>query len=427
MNKVLYLLGCFQKGIYLKSKWYFDILAIHKIGYESEYIKVTKDGIIVMVDGEEHLLSTDNKKGLLDIKDKITLNAGDLPNVDAKIETSVGLFIANTVKLVYPFGGVIKYKNHQFTDKTIEKELPHLIKDGSIPLPAYRDKYVNATTFISLLSRIVTYSTTVKMMTPPDDMAEFKENLKQSYDTKYGPKWVKDQNKAIEFINELKAHDDEYLKDDPGYKKILSGKITNNSRPRLYASFGVESGFDKLGEDNTFIMNSLEEGYPKNKEELTAMFNSSRSGSYDRGSETQKAGSLAKNTLRPTASIKIVEGDCGTTRGKKTLITEHNYVRYNNSYIIVKGKTLLIEDMSKYVGKTISLRSPAYCLQPGENFCTRCLTENMKDYKSSIPLLATNTTGKLLNAKMKSMHKASKKTIKIKYSDYVRYYDSKSK
>lgn len=427
MNKVEYLLYMYQQGLYLRSKWYFDLLGIHAVGYDSEYIKVTERGIIVKAKEDEFLLSEDPKEPLFTIFDKIDLVANDLPNLDVNITTSVGIFIANILKLVYPFEGVIPYKNKAFSDSEIEAELPLLLKSGDIPLSGYRDKFVNATTLISLLSRLVTYSTTVKMMTPPDDMSEFKEDLKKKYDEKYGVEWIKDQNLAIQFINDLKKHDDEYIKDDPGYGKILSGKITNNSRPRLFSAFGVESGFDKLGEDSEFIMNSLTDKYPKDVRQLAYMFNSSRSGSYDRGSETQKAGSLAKNTLRPTASIQVIEGDCGTVTGKITIITKHNYKRYNNSFIIEKGKTVLVTDMKDYIGKTIELRSPTRCLQPGENCCTMCLTENMKDYKTFIPLAATNTTGKLLNAKMKSMHKASKKTIKIKYSDYVRYYDSNSK
>jgi hypothetical protein len=59
-------------------------------------------------------------------------------------------------------------------------------------------------------------------------------------------------NKAFSFVNELKAFDKKYIEKDPSYGKILSGKIVNNSRPRMYMSFGVESGFDNTGKDSTF-------------------------------------------------------------------------------------------------------------------------------------------------------------------------------
>ena len=56
---------------------------------------------------------------------------------------------------------------------------------------------------------------------------------------------------------------------------MLSGKILNNSRPRKFIAFGVENGFGN-NDKPTFVLNSLMEGYPKSKKELTAMFNSAK-------------------------------------------------------------------------------------------------------------------------------------------------------
>lgn len=424
MNLAEYMKYIYKSGIYINAKLYFDMIAMHDIGYKSEYIVVKDTGVYAIVDGEEHLMNSDPKEPLLTIRDKFVVRPGDLPNLDKEYTTSVGIYIANVIKLVYPFRDSVPYINGVFGDKYIESLLPELLRSKKVSLQEYKVKHPEATSLISTFSKLVTHAATMKALTPPPDMEEFKTNLAKEYDEKFGKDWKNDQNTAIQFINELKKHDNDYIKDDPSYGKVLSGKVTNNSRPRLFAAFGVESGFDKLGENSKFIMNSLTDGYPKDPESLVFMFNSSRSGSLDRGYETQEAGTLTKDTLRPSASLQIVETDCGTTVGKVTYISKHNYKRFNNAYMLVNGKTIHVNDMSPYIDKYVILRSPNMCKQPGENFCTMCMTENMKNYKDSIPLQGISTTGSLLNAKMKSMHKANKKTIVIKYSDHVRYYDS---
>ena len=48
------------------------------------------------------------------------------------------------------------------------------------------------------------------------------------------------------------------------------------------------------------------------------------------------------------------------------------------------------------------------------------LAENMMDYKEGLPLLMIEGGGIVLNAKMKSMHKATKKTIKFNILNVLR-------
>ena len=419
MNLKEYILKVIELKLYTNIKWFFSLFAIHKDGYEDNYIAIKNNNYYLKVDGELYMFNKPITEPVLSITDKVKMLKGEINNLDEDIETSLGLLLINIIRLADPFKGKVKYINKMFTDKDIEKRLPDMLKNKTITIDEYLT-YTDSASFILPLANLFTYSSTIKTITPPPNMKQEKERITKEFDSKYGKDWVNDASKAIEFTNKLKEVDQEYLKDDPSYGKILSGKVTNNSRPRLYGAFGVEYGFDKSGTKFKFIPESLQDGYPKDKEKLTALFNSARAASYGRGKETQQGGSLAKDMLRPTSSLRIKTGDCGTTRGKKTLVTEHNHKRYTGSYLLDKGKTSIIEDTEKLIGKTVVIRSPQYCIEEGDNFCQYCLNETMRNYEDGLPLLMLEVAGAVLNSSMKAMHKASKETMKFDISRVIR-------
>jgi hypothetical protein len=130
----------------------------------------------------------------------------------------------------------------------------------------------------------------------------------------------------------------------------------------MYLTVGAELGFDKKGENLKLIKNSLQDGYPEDKEDMSILVNSSRAGSYSRGSETQKGGITAKNMTRASSSIEIASGDCGTKIGKELYITEDIKNVLLNRNIIQNGKLVNVTDVDKYINKKVIIRSPIYCL-----------------------------------------------------------------
>lgn len=413
MNLKEYLLKALELNFFKDIKWYFSLFTIHPEGYEDKYMLIKNNMYYLKVNDESILLSNRSSDDpAISIKDKISLSKNELSNLKEDIETSVGILIANVVRLIIPFNNKVTYINKMFTDKDIEKKLPEMLKKGTITINEYLS-YTDSASFILPLANIFTYSSTIKTITPPPNMKEEKKKIKEEFNKKYGEKWVKDSARVIEFGNRLKEIDNEYLKDDPSYGIMLAGKVTNNSRPRLYGSFGMEAGFDTTGKKGTFIENSLSEGYPTDKESLAALFNSARAGSYMRGSETQQGGTLAKDMLRPTSSLRIVDGDCGTKRGRPVTINKETHYRYAGSYILENGKTKIIENTEAYIGKTVIVRSPQYCIEEGDKFCSYCVNETMYDYKDGLPLLMLDAGGQILNAKMKAMHRATASAMKF--------------
>jgi len=421
MNLKEYITYVIANDVYKNKKWFFSLFTLHNEDHDDEFMLVKDNMYYLKIDGEEVLFNNNRNltEPAIKITDTLLMSKGEISNINRTLTTSVGILFINLIRLSGPFNGKFPYINKMFNDKVIEKQLPRMLKAKEVTIPEYL-KYVDSLSYILPLANIFTYSSTIKTITPPPGMSEKKKELNKEFAEKYGEGWEKDATLGIQFGLELKKFDNEYLKDDPSYNKMLGGKVTNNSRPRLYGSFGVEYGFDKTGKKFKFIKNSLSEGYPKNREELAALFNSARAASFDRGSETQQGGSLAKDMLRPTSSLRILEGDCGVSIGRPVYITENTAYRYEGSYIIEKGKTTLITDVKSLIGKTLQIRSPQYCIQAGDNYCEKCLNENMMDYKEGLPLLMIEGGGIVLNAKMKSMHKATKKTMNFNILNVLR-------
>ncbi len=418
MNKVEYLLYAYKKQIYLDNIWYLEMFSIHTDNKEYEYI-VIKDNIkYFKVD--EHLLETTvaRDKPMLEITDTIKLKKFDIPCLKEDIYTSIGIFIANLLTVVYPFNNKIDYINNIFTPKVLEAKIPNLLKNGIITVDE-RDMFINAVSFSLNTNKQFSYSFTKVSATPAPGMGKFKKELRAKYDKEYGPEWIEDEIKALQFVNELKKYDNKYISKDPSYGKILSGKIVNNSRPRMYMSFGVESGFDNTGKDSTFVIESLSEGYPKDKRKLRAIMNSARKGSYDRGAETQQGGSLVKEMQRASNTLTIKDGDCESKKGLPIDITEKNYKNYKNVYLIEKGISTFKEDLKDYIGQTVEIRSTQYCKYV-DSFCTVCGGKDLEEYRNGISLLIIASGGVVLNISMSKLHKAAKQLVNFDITKYIR-------
>ena len=169
----------------------------------------------------------------------------------------------------------------------------------------------------------------------------------------------------------------------------------------MYISFGGEAGFDSKSGYVNFVANSLLEQYPDLPEQLATMYNTSRSGSYDRGHETQKGGSAAKDIIRSTSGVKIIMGDCGSKKGYKLLVTKNNHKSLFGRYLL-NGK--LIEDTESLIGTTITIRSPLYCLSNGDNYCKICAGEIAATTPTGVSLKLLSVSSALLKISLKAMH-----------------------
>jgi len=413
MTKEEYFLKILTSDVIYLLKWYYSLFSIPiRDNYENDFLKLENNKYLVKYNNTWIEL-TDvkyDKQPVLKMTDVITLEPNTLTNQNEVVKTTIGIAIVNKLLLADTFNTSILYINNSISIKMLEKIIVKLLQEEKITVDSYI-KYVNATLFFRGLSRLVTVASSYKAIMPPPKIKEYKATVNKEMIEKYGVNWTKDRALVIEFENKLKAYDDAWLKDDPTYGKAVSGKVKNDARPKQFLTFGAESGFDETGTIVNLVENSLEEGYPKDIKLLAAMYNSSRAGSFYRGAETQKGGSAAKDSLRATSGITIIEGDCGTTIGKSILVTSSMSENLNGRYLIENKKPVRIDNPVSLIGKTIELRSPQYCKADGGHICAVCVGDLMSKYPNGIPLLITAVGNVLLTSSLKKMHKSNKSNI----------------
>lgn len=409
-----------------KLRWYYSVFTISD---ETEFIKKNDLRYIAIIKDpntgairEEVLVDSNVKDPLFKPSDKLELNPGDLPIVKKKETTTLGryifnyLFFCNILKDKPEVLNNIEYINEMTGVGPVESIFNSLLRENKIEV-SYYGKFVDTCSFLQDLSRIFTVVCTPKNITPPPGLDEVKKKLTKEYDDKYGKGWSNNVQLVASYTEELKKVDKEYLKDDRSTGKLMIPKVTENSRVKMYISFGIDRGMD---ENSVYVGDSLSDGYPVDKDKLATIYNSIIFGSFSRGNETVKGGVLAKALLRSGLNCVISPGDCGTNLYLEVLFTEENCKSYLDRYMVTPNGIAPIENPKELIGKVVKVRSPMFCRLEGKRFCSSCVGKAIGDRKFGIPLLLTDIGGTILNSSMKAMHDTSIKKIKVTVADIIK-------
>ena len=420
MTKSDYLHHVLTKNYYRKLKWFFNLFTIQVDGVINSNIKIEGNKAFVKVDNEFILIDWYVPfKPLLTMNDTVTVKPEAFKNLDKEIKTTTGRALVNKILYSDPFGSKIPFLNNETSVGKMENVIAKGLSDKSILVSEYKI-WMEHITYISMISPITNISATEKNLLPPKGIEKYKKQVSDELTKEYGEDWIRDRSKVVIFENKLKDFDTEYLKGDPSLGTFVSGKVKNGARVKMFLTFGSEVAFDKKSGAGKLVYPSLLEGYPKDPENLTNMFNTSRSGSYDRGANTQKGGSAAKEELRATASIKIVDNDCGAKVGKTVFVGYHNYEQLEGRHIIVNGKVSIINDPKPYIGKYIELRSPQYCREKDSSLCGVCSGESLRKYPNGVSIIMTDVSAILLATSMSAMHFKELKNIEFVITETIR-------
>lgn len=359
---------------------------------------------------------------LFHFKEKLTIDKTWSINVgDDAIETTVGNLMFNLISVVYAFGNKVNYIQGKADVGKIEdivaKRLVDNVEDSSqekndvIYVHEYL-RFIDSLSYLEGLAQLCAWAATEKTMLPPTGINEFKQTLLKKYEGK-----LTDPVELANFEAELKNFDDQYLKDDPTYGAFTSGKIKNMARKKMFLSLGAEAGFTETL-DVVPVVNSLEEGWPTEPQQFTAMMNTSRAGSFSRGAETVKGGVSAKVLLRAAGNMKIIDEDCGTELGIHRLMDSSNYhqlvgreVRLKNSWVVVKN----LEEAEHLMGDPLIVRSPMYCKLDGDNLCSHCAGQRLAENKEGLSTALTEISSTIMTALLKAMHGKVLSTAKLDY------------
>lgn len=351
---------------------------------------------------------------LMKIPNNLYYNKGD-------IETTVGQFIFNKFVLSDNLLSKIGYKNYAFDSGKIgdlDNELASLLLIDKISVEEFTE-YLDKTQWLGFsLAKILNSSLTYDLIVPPDELVKKKHELieKNEQALKDG-----DVIKSNEIETELISLAKKLTKDIPDmqiYESGARGSFTNN-----YKNTTIMRGAIKNLADPSKVKistSSLEEGIPP--EDFANYADLITQASYSRAVGTREGGYEGKKLSAGFQNVVLddKDSDCGTHKTLKTKITKDNKKFYNYRYIVEGGKLKLLtpDNINSYVGKTVEMRSPMYCL--GDKYCNKCAGElyYMLGIKN-VGILTNRIGTSLLNAALKAFHDMSLKIVEVNPDEFI--------
>lgn len=424
MDLQTYLLNALKVGeTYRETEWIISAFATteyveHKRSdaYPYRIIKGADQTYYVDPNDLETLIPLDGVKGngpLFHHKDKITITPEMVVNAQGPTETDIGKLLANYILLIYPFGSRIPYMNEQisgkkladFFAKTIEDD-PY--EDGQFVEPEEGTNRIFIKDFLKYYEAYVYFWNFTQLFVPGDterslqthpDMEKRKKELFEQYKDQ-----LHDPVILTKIEEELMKLDREWLAGDSSLGLWVKDKDHKVVRKKLFMTVGNVTGFSDSNEANP-IENSLDEGWDLSK--FSDYNDDLRVGSYDRGRQTALGGEFVKWLIRISSNIKITQDDCGTTLGRRVVLTEQNIGKYIGfDYVTRSGKpAVLTEELArKFIGRRIIIRSPAYCTLSHNEYCSTCVGPNLREHKAGVSTALTKMGDMLMYIFMQSMH-----------------------
>lgn len=355
---------------------------------------------------DDYSYDVSNPKPPFEVLEAMEVNKSDLPNIQKKMESTYGRYLANYLLSVYPFYNKIEYINRRFSvkdiEKIVEKKLADLPKDtnrdsNAIYIDEYH-KFQKACSLIDSLTQMCVPSATEKSLSGHPDAISVRDRLLEENKDK-----LHDPSVIAMIEDQLKELDREWLKGDRAMGFYIKPKSINVVRKKSFYMMGSETAFAESTE-GTVIATSLNEGWDMTK--FPAMANNIREGSFDRGAQTALGGAATKEILRTMQNTQIEQDDCGSTYGVEVIIKKDTVGEYVGNYYLKNNKTIEIteENVKDLIDKTIVMRSPLFCRTDRAAFCATCIGKKYAAHKTGLATAAANVTNIFMGIFMSSMH-----------------------
>lgn len=425
MNKKDYFIKALKEGRYKYRDWVLSIFSVSKQTQESEYPKdpypyrlvIRDDGLLYYVDLEKNgdltlIEGYVKDQPLFSVKERLVLEKGDLPNVTKTTNTTYGNAIFNAIAICWPFGNAIDYLEGRVNGNRLNKLIVSRLKDnpdiskGELSVSQLKD-YCEAMGALAGYTQLCVPAASPKSLTIDPAIIKRRDELLEIHKDN-----LKDPVVIAKIEKELVDMDKASFKGDPASGFLLGGKAFDTTRKKLFIMEGLEGGFGSPT-DMAFIPKSLKEGWDINN--LPAMSDSGRFGSYNRGALTALGGESVKYFHRVFQNTKIAEPDCGDKVGLRWTINGDNYDRFDGLYLIEKDNLVELnsEITRRYIGKEIRVRSPMSCKTKAPSFCERCMGNNLSRSPTSLLINASDVGSKFMAVFLANAHGSSFKTEKV--------------
>ena len=337
------------------------------------------------------------------------------------IETTIGRYLWNFFVIPDQFLKKFEYRDAVFDKKTVgifEKKLANMLLNDEINTEDY-GHYLNCAEWITLgITYFISPTMDYDMNIPIPEVIKRKEELFEKY-----AKEIKEGDpNAVSMIEaELITLSRKLIKEkgNEGYDFFESGAFSfeNNYKKTSIMGGIIENPY-------TGKLDVLKSNYMQgiSQEEFPLFANSTITGGYARGVETQKAGYETKKINNAVQNVILDDAttDCGTTQYITTVIPAAMQSMFLYRYVLDGGKEVMLDEknMSKFIGREIKMRSAMYCKNP--QICNKCAGELY--YKLGIKnagLLASTMSGSLMNLALKKTHDQTIRFNKIHITDYI--------
>lgn len=352
-------------------------------------------------------------KPYMNYADRIKLSVGSLANVDRELETRYGNVIANAILFIYPFGNRISFMTGKIDGDKIASMIADKLRDtpkeGEEREKGFfyvdeLEKHANAATYLEAFNYTCVPTTSEKTMLPNPAVIKLRDELLKKHAHEL-------DNPAViaDIQAQMVALDKESFKDDRAAGFYLSGKSYNVSRMKKFGMMGLIGGIGDV--KPSLVGSSLAEGW--DKEKINSYVDDIRAGSYSRGKSTAISGYGVKLVYNAFQSVRVVEDDCGVTKGLAFKVTKSNYGRFINRYLLdsKNNPVLITEEIARNaIGSVINVRTPMLCKTTPPSFCAKCVGMSIARLPNSVHITASDINSIYMNITMKSMHGKSLST-----------------
>lgn len=432
MHKRDYFLAALRAGAYRHKAWIIEAFSVVKHEEPAnDYFPYRLYPVVA--DGTWYYQNPDNREEKIFVtgiekdqppfrfEDDINLAYGDLLNLKKNITSTYGNMLFNAMVLVYAFGEKIPYMEGRITVPAVEKIIEQRLQDDPKPgekidpnaLYVSEYKRFNEAMFaLAGLTQLCVPSATPKTMTTDPRIATRRAELLEEYKDR-----LHDPVIQAKIDQELIAMDRAWMKGDEGEGFYIKDKSFDVVRKKTMVLQGSVQGFGVKGE---LVPTSLNEGW--DIKHLPAMSNQLRDGSFSRGAETMLGGEATKFNYRIFQNTVISEEDCGSKFGLPVHFDELRGPRFLSSSVITPQGLVEIteENLPKFMGKTVLVRSPIYCKTKGANFCAVCMGRKISSTPTAISTYAADVGSTFLAISMSAMHGKSLKVAKYKLAESIR-------
>lgn len=358
--------------------------------------------------------------------DEFELKAHEYFN-NTTVTTNCGLFIFNKFLLEPAFSEITGYINFEITGKGLDRLndiiVTAVLLDETGELTPPYIEYLNRLAWLAFsVNTQICSSLNVQTSTMLPEVRALKKKLLTQYKAEIE---AGDVVTYVKIQEELVKEATKVLKDDPALELYLSG--ARGSMDNAYRQWLCTKGpvWNENSGKFEIITNSLDEGIPK--EALPALSNAVVSNFYSKSIAPGDSGYVTKKLSAAFQDVVLDEpgSDCGTKICSKVTLTDFNIDLYMYNYIKESnGKYTRLEpkNKDKYLGKTVFIRTPDYCI--GDKKCNRCCGDRFYLMGlDNVGLTFGRISNSMLRAKFKVSHDSTVRLFTLKPEDFLVEYE----